>query len=115
MRGTLVTFVDPYSHRSSVCAPVQKIVAAFRNEYGAKRTLVAAAMAMLAVVWAVPVLAETPATFCRRVGTDDTTRPIPGDLVPAVNSAFGLHLPAGVAMGTTLFRCAGGRVMVCTT
>jgi len=71
-------------------------------------------VALLAVMSATPALAETPATFCRRVGTDDTTRPIPEALVPAVNAAFGMRMPARVAVDTTVFRCAGGQVMVCT-
>src|SRR5579863_4996924 len=58
--------------------------------------------------------AETPAALCRRVGTDDATRPIPEALVPAVNTAFGIQMPASVAMYTTVFRCSGGRVTVCT-
>jgi hypothetical protein len=63
---------------------------------------------------ATSALAETPAALCRRIGTDDTTRPIPEALVPAVNAAFGMRMPARVAVDTTVFRCAGGHVMVCT-
>jgi hypothetical protein len=73
---------------------------------------------MLAVVvsaaCATPTHAETPAAFCKRIGTDDTTRPIPTDLVPAVNAAFGTRMPERMAVDTTVFRCAQGRVMVCT-
>ncbi len=58
--------------------------------------------------------AEPPAAFCQRVGTDDTTRPIPEALVPAVNAAFGTTMPARVAIDTTVYRCATGRVLVCT-
>lgn len=58
--------------------------------------------------------AETPASFCQRVGTDDTTRPIPEALVTAVNAALGTRMPAGVAMDTTVYRCATGHVLVCT-
>jgi hypothetical protein len=73
----------------------------------------AALVSLLVAMSATPALAETPAAFCRRVGTDDTTRPIPEALVPAVNAAFGMRMPARVAVDTTVFRCAGG-VMVCT-
>ncbi|HSZ92979.1 MAG TPA: hypothetical protein VK822_26785 [Acetobacteraceae bacterium] len=74
----------------------------------------AAFVSLLVVMSAAPALAGTPAAFCRRVGTDDTTRPIPEALVPAVNAAFGMRMPARKAVDTTVFRCAGGRVMVCT-
>lgn len=75
---------------------------------------VVAIVAMLAMGWCVPALAETPAAFCQRVGTDDAAKAIPEDLVPSVNAAFGTQLPARIAVDTTVFRCAGGRVMVCT-
>src|SRR5689334_13936968 len=71
--------------------------------------------ATIAVAWliAVHAHAETPAAFCQRVGTDDTTRPIPEAMVPAVNAAFGTSMPARMAMDTTSYRCAAGRVLVC--
>src|ERR1700688_1948315 len=74
----------------------------------------AAIVATLAIGWFMPALAETPAAFCQRVDTTDTAKPIPEDLVPSVNAAFGTQLPARMAVDTTVFRCAGGRVMVCT-
>jgi len=58
--------------------------------------------------------AETPAAFCARVGTDDTLRPIPAALAPAVNAAFHTALPTDVATRTTVFRCADRRVLVCS-
>ncbi len=58
--------------------------------------------------------AETTTAFCQRVGTDDTTRPIPEALVPAANAAFGTRMPERAAMDTTVFRCGSGRVLVCT-
>ena len=61
-----------------------------------------------------PAHAETPAAVCARIGTDDAPRPIPGALVPAVNAAFATSMPAQVAVATTVFRCAGGHVLVCT-
>jgi hypothetical protein len=57
--------------------------------------------------------AETPGAFCARVGTDDTLRPIPATLVPAVNQAFHTAMPADVATRMTVFRCADGRVLAC--
>jgi hypothetical protein len=81
--------------------------------FEARATPVLLAAALVAL-WLAPAYAETPAALCKRIGTDDTTRPIPVDLVPAVNAAFGMHLTARTAMATTVFRCADHRVMVCT-
>jgi hypothetical protein len=58
--------------------------------------------------------AEPPAAYCQRAGTDDTMRPIPKTLAPAVNAAFGTRMPARVAMDTSVFRCVDHRVVVCT-
>lgn len=57
--------------------------------------------------------AETPAAFCAGVGTDDTVRPIPAALVPAVNAAFRTAIPSDVATRTMVFRCADHQVLVC--
>ena len=67
----------------------------------------------LAACMTAPARAETPEAACARLGTDDTLRPIPDSLVPAVNAAFGLNLPASVAVATTVYRCDGGHVWVC--
>jgi hypothetical protein len=58
--------------------------------------------------------AETPATFCQHVGTDDSARPIPESLVAAVNTAFGTNMPERMATDTTVYRCMAGHVLVCT-
>ena len=57
--------------------------------------------------------AETPAAYCKRIGTDDVTQPIPQSLVSAVNAAFGMRMPEQMAVDTTVFRCAEGRVLAC--
>jgi hypothetical protein len=57
--------------------------------------------------------AETPAGFCAKAGTDDTLRPIPAALVPAVNALFHTAMPPDVAMRMTVFRCDAGHVLVC--
>jgi len=68
-----------------------------------------------AAAWRLPsARAETPAAICARIGTDDVVRPIPQSLVPAVNRMFGTAMPTSVAMSTTVFRCAGEHVLVCT-
>jgi hypothetical protein len=59
--------------------------------------------------------AQTPAQVCARLGTDDTTRPVPASLVPAVNRLFGIQMPEQVAVATTVYRCMDGQVLVCTT
>ena len=83
--------------------------------FGSRVALLTAVATMMPVaLWFTPAHAEPPAAYCQRVGTDDTTRPIPKDLVPAVNAAFGTRMPTRVAMDTTVFRCTEHRVMVCT-
>jgi hypothetical protein len=77
------------------------------------RVLIAAAAAF-ALGSVAAARAETPANFCARVGTDDTLRPIPESLVPAVNSVFGTDLPVRTAMDTTVFRCVDRHLLVCT-
>jgi hypothetical protein len=78
------------------------------------RCIVATPVALLALGWTASAHAETPAAFCRRVGTDDTTQPIPKALVPAVNATFGMRLSVQEAVATTVFRCVERHVMVCT-
>ncbi|MGH7188982.1 MAG: hypothetical protein ACREF0_07320, partial [Acetobacteraceae bacterium] len=51
-------------------------------------------MALASGAAAVPAAASpaaaSPAATCRRLGTDDRLRPIPGSLVPAATRLFGL-------------------------
>ncbi len=81
--------------------------------FASRATPLAAAVIPVAL-WLTNAHAEPPVAYCQRAGTDDTTRPIPKDLVPAVNAAFGTRMPARVAIDTTVYRCADHRVMVCT-
>jgi hypothetical protein len=74
-----------------------------------------AALPLIAPHLASAAPAETPAQFCTGVTTDDTLRPVPESLVPAVNTVFGTRMPARMATDTTVFRCASGHVLVCTT
>jgi hypothetical protein len=69
----------------------------------------------LAILSIAPVHAETPAQFCAHTGTDDTLRPIPENLVAAVNALFHTTMPTRMAVDKTVFRCAGGHVLVCAT
>lgn len=78
------------------------------------RSLVLGAVLTIAAACSVAAPhAETPGAFCARVGTDDTLRPIPATLVPAVNAAFHTSMPTEVATRMTVFRCADRRVMAC--
>jgi hypothetical protein len=52
--------------------------------------------------------------YCQRIGTDDTLRPIPPELVPQVNAAFGMQMSTGLVTRNSVFRCVDGSVMVCT-
>jgi hypothetical protein len=58
--------------------------------------------------------AEPPGAFCARNVSDDALRPIPEGLVAAAGTALGTTMSAALAMKTTVFRCANGRVLVCT-
>lgn len=58
---------------------------------------------------------ETPAETCARAGTDDSLRPIPASLAATARRLFGLDAPDAVVARTTVFRCAGGAVLLCNT
>jgi hypothetical protein len=73
-----------------------------------------AALMVIAIGCAETAHAEISTQFCQRVGTDDTTQPIPEALVPAVNATFGMKMPPRMAVDTTMFRCDHGHVLVCT-
>jgi hypothetical protein len=70
-------------------------------------------LAVLAAWSMTQARAEAPA-FCARNGNDDALRPIPKALVAAAGAALGTTMPPAVAMKSTVFRCANGRVLVCT-
>jgi hypothetical protein len=75
--------------------------------------LVLAALAMLTAWPTAPARAETPVAFCARVVNDDSPRPIPQSLVAPAAAALGATMPPDLAVKTTVFRCANGRVLVC--
>jgi hypothetical protein len=56
---------------------------------------------------------ETPQTYCRRVGTDDTVRAIPQSLVRQAQADFGPTMPPDMARENTFFRCMDGAAMIC--
>jgi hypothetical protein len=79
------------------------------------RLLLSAAIAALGSWLIAPARTETPVQTCAGVGVDDTLRPIPASLVPAVNALFHSRMPTQMALDSTVFRCAEGHVLVCTT
>ena len=60
---------------------------------------------------AAPASHENPHACRARVGTDDTLRPTPPSLTPALKSLF--HFGGHQALRATYYRCAGGDVKVC--
>jgi hypothetical protein len=59
--------------------------------------------------------AQEPLRWCREKRTDDTLRVIPLSLVPAATRLFRLAMPSAQIQRTTVFRCAGGRTLLCTS
>lgn len=59
--------------------------------------------------------AQDAGRLCREEGTDDTLRAIPPSLVPTAKRLFGLgRVPDEQIRRATVFRCADGRVLLCT-
>lgn len=72
--------------------------------------LVATAAGLLAQ----PALAQSqsPRRYCARVVNDDTLRPPPASLEGALKHLF--NISGQYALKTSFYRCAGGKVMLCT-
>lgn len=62
-------------------------------------------------VAAAPAAGEAPARFCAKAGNDDTPLPVPASLGPAIQELF--HVGGKYALQSTLWRCAGGKVLLC--
>lgn len=77
------------------------------------RRLVTIALLMLLspIAWA-GTADRSPRRYCAQVGTDDTLRPTPPALAGAIGRLF--HLSGNYALETTQYRCAGGKVLLCT-
>ncbi len=71
-------------------------------------------MLLMLFLCARPGLAETPAGRCASLGTNNAVLEVPESLAPAVNAAFGTSVPPSVVASNTVYRCAGGAVMVCS-
>jgi hypothetical protein len=55
---------------------------------------------------------RSPRRYCARIGNDDTLRPAPPVFSGAIRRLF--HLSGTYALKTTQYRCAGGKVLLCT-
>ena len=55
----------------------------------------------------------SPAAYCARVDTDDSSHPLPHDMVASAELAFGLKLPVEMGERAVIWRCDGGRVLGC--
>jgi hypothetical protein len=79
------------------------------------RGLAAAALAVLLLVLpSLTARADPSQTLCRGGESEDAPLPIPQSLVPAAVRLFGLEaMPAEQVRRSTVYRCAGGRVLVC--
>jgi hypothetical protein len=83
-----------------------------RARFGAAG-LALATLALATLGGCAPTRADRPA-LCRGA-TDDTLRPIPLALAPAVNAAFHATMPAAMVVRTGVIRCADGAVLACVT
>ena len=73
-------------------------------------------LALFCLVAARPAHAQAnPAARCAKLGTDSTLLPVPESLAAQVNAVFGTAMPPGMVAATTVYRCAQGHVLVCTT
>ncbi len=74
------------------------------------------ALAALADLARAQPAGSDPAASCASAGTDDALRPMPQGLADAVRSRFGLHdAPLSLVARGTVWRCFGGRALVCAT
>ena len=68
----------------------------------------------LAVIFLTAAQAQDASRLCGGIGTDDTLRPVPASLGPAVNTVFGMSMPPAQAARMTSYGCVRGRALVCT-
>jgi hypothetical protein len=81
----------------------------------ADRRLAATTLCLLLLALPIAAIAGPAARYCRRVGADDTLRPIPRSLVPEAARLFfcTANPPAEWVRRSTVFRCSAGRVLLC--
>ncbi|MGB7126449.1 MAG: hypothetical protein WBD42_06445 [Methylovirgula sp.] len=68
-------------------------------------------MLLLPTAWA-GAADRSPRAYCAHVGNDDAARPAPPVLAGAIKRLF--HIAGKYALETTQYRCAGGKVLLCT-
>ena len=88
-----------------------------RGRIGALARMTIQATALLGLALVMPLAAEPGgdvAQLCRTKGVDDTLQPVPQSLVPAAKRIFGLRMSDQQVRHSTVFRCAGGQVLLCT-
>ncbi|CAH1664498.1 hypothetical protein [Chelatococcus asaccharovorans] len=56
---------------------------------------------------------DNPAAVCRYAGDDNMIRPLPGSMLAKAKAAFGSDLAGIGGAPVGIWRCMGGRVMVC--
>ncbi|MGI3776558.1 MAG: hypothetical protein ACRYGC_04605 [Janthinobacterium lividum] len=56
---------------------------------------------------------RSPAAYCAKAGTDDSSHQLPHDMVDTAEQAFGLKLPAEQGERAVIWRCDGGKVLGC--
>ena len=80
------------------------------------RRIALALLALLCLASARPAHAHTPVQpLCAAHETSNIPRPVPESLAATVNATFGTSMPAQMAASTSVYRCAGGQLMLCTT
>ncbi len=55
----------------------------------------------------------SPASYCTKVDTDDSSHQLPHDMVDTAEQAFGLKLPVEQGERAVIWRCDGGQVLGC--
>ena len=97
---------------------MKRIALPRRREAAASRSLI---MAFMAILGAAPgfgasaVLAQSSGAACSQVGTDDTLRPLPTELVPAARRLFDFDasVSANYVRAATSLRCDQGKALLC--
>lgn len=56
---------------------------------------------------------RSPAAYCTKAGTDDSSHPLPHDMVDTAEQAFGLKLPPEMGERAVIWRCDEGKVVGC--
>lgn len=77
--------------------------------------LIAVLGGLFAVFNSAAAKTDRPPDVCRPGMTDDRLMPLPPELVDRARQVFHLHMPDELIRKTTVYRCADGRTLLCTT